>query len=144
MTLDSQKPERPLPPVFVVEDQYKRLMDLASGAMKSLPDVADELMDEIERASILAPAQVPDDVVTIGARVRFRVHGEAGVQTIYLVYPEDADISARRVSVLTPIGAALIGLRTGQGMCWETRTGAKRCFTITGVDQDPAAGVDQE
>lgn len=137
MTLELEKSDLALPPVYVVEDQYKRLMDLASGAMNAQPDAAGELLQEIERADILPPAKLPDDVVTIGARVEFQVHGEPGIQTVYLVFPEDADISARRVSVLTPLGAALIGLRTGHEMYWETRTGAEKCFTVTSVDQNP-------
>lgn len=137
MTLEPEKSSRTLPPVYVVEGQYKRLMDLASGAMKAQPDAAGELMNEIERAHILPPAKLPDDVVTVGARVEFQVHGEPGVQTVYLVFPEDADISARRVSVLTPLGAALIGLRTGHDMHWETRTGAEKHFTVTSVNQNP-------
>lgn len=138
MILESEASDLALPPVFVVEGQYKRLLDLASGAMNAQPDAAGELMNEIERADVLPPAKLPNDVVTIGARVEFQVHGEHGIQTVYLVFPEDADISARRVSVLTPLGAALIGLRTGHDMYWETRSGAEKRFTVTTVDQNPA------
>lgn len=137
MTLEPEKSDLALPPVYVVEGQYKRLMELASGAMNAQPDAAGELLQEIERADVLPPANLPDDVVTIGARVEFQVHGESGIQTVYLVFPEDADISARRVSVLTPLGAALLGLRTGHEMYWATRTGAEKCFTVTRVDQNP-------
>ena len=57
-------------------------------------------------------------------------------RTVELVYPRDADISARRVSILTPVGAGVIGLRTGQSILWPDRDGRERKLTIVKVLQN--------
>ena len=57
-------------------------------------------------------------------------------RTVELVYPRDADISAGRVSILTPVGADVIGLRTGQSILWPDRDGRERKLTIVKVLQN--------
>ena len=57
-------------------------------------------------------------------------------RTVELVYPRDADISAGRVSILTPVGAGVIGLRTGQSILWPGRDGRERKLTIVKVLQN--------
>jgi regulator of nucleoside diphosphate kinase len=57
-------------------------------------------------------------------------------RTVELVYPRDADISAGRVSILTPVGAGVIGLRTGQSILWPDRDGRERKLTIVKVLQN--------
>ncbi len=57
-------------------------------------------------------------------------------RTVELVYPRDADISAGRVSILTPVGAGMIGLRTGQSILWPDRDGRERKLTIVKVLQN--------
>lgn len=61
------------------------------------------------------------------------------VQRVTLVYPRDADISEGKISVLTPIGAALIGLKVGQTITWETRTGEIKRLTVREVRQPQLA-----
>ena len=56
-------------------------------------------------------------------------------RTVELVYPRDADISAGRMSILTPVGAGVIGLRTGQSILWPDRDGRERKLTIVKVQQ---------
>jgi regulator of nucleoside diphosphate kinase len=84
--------------------------------------LADELADEIGRARVLAKGKHPEHIVCMNSEVEFRDDTTGRVQRVTLVYPEEADISQRKVSVLTPVGTALIGLRNGHSITWETRT----------------------
>ena len=76
-------------------------------------------------------ARLPRDVVRMGSRVVFRTGEE--IREAELVYPAQADIAQGRISVLTPVGTALIGLRAGQSITWRTRDGRKQVLTIVRV-----------
>ena len=69
----------------------------------------------------------------MGCRIEFRDNATGKVQTVTLVYPGEADIARGRISVLTPIGAALIGLSAGQSIDWETRSGSIKRLTVLDV-----------
>ena len=75
----------------------------------------------------------PEQTVCMGSEVEFRDDSSGKSQTVTLVYPGDADISQRRISVLTPVGTALIGLSTGDSITFETRTGDPRQLTVLQV-----------
>jgi regulator of nucleoside diphosphate kinase len=121
------------PPVVLDAAYVARLQTLASSAMNVAPDVADRLLNEIDRATVLPSGDVPSHVVNIGSEVTFRDNDAGRVQTVILVLPQHADIAQRRVSVLTPIGAALIGLAEGASIDWETRDGETRQLTVLRV-----------
>jgi regulator of nucleoside diphosphate kinase len=76
---------------------------------------------------------VPDDVVTLGSEVTFR-HGERA-QTVRIVLPEEADIEQRRISVLTPVGAALLGLTVGQRIAWDMPNARAAILEVIAVQQ---------
>ncbi|UWU66156.1 nucleoside diphosphate kinase regulator [Bradyrhizobium sp. NC92] len=120
------------PPITLTADDYKRLSLLARAAENKMPDVASVLTEELERAHVLADGH-PAQTVCMGSEVRFRDDANGTVRTATLVYPDDADISRRRISVLTPVGAALIGLSAGNSITWETRTGDLRRLTVLEV-----------
>lgn len=120
------------PPITLTADDYKRLSLLARAAENKMPDVASVLTEELERAHVLADGH-PAQTVCMGSEVRFRDASNGTVRTATLVYPDDADISRRRISVLTPVGAALIGLSAGNSIAWETRTGDLRRLTVLEV-----------
>lgn len=81
--------------------------------------VADALNDELDRAQMLAPEAMPHDVVSMNSKVRFRdlSSGEERVRT--LVFPSQVTDSATQLSVLAPVGAALLGLKVGSAIHWE-------------------------
>lgn len=121
-------------PVVILDEAYvDRLQGLAAAVAERVPDVADRLLHEIDRATVLPSADVPPDVVNIGSEVTFRDEAADREQTVVLVLPADADIAERRVSVVTPIGAALIGLAEGALIDWETRDGEERQLTVLKV-----------
>lgn len=122
------------PEIVVSSNDHKQLMVLALAGIGHSAEDADGLLHELERARIVPDHAVPDDVVRMCSIVRFRTNG-GGERTVELVYPKDADIEAGRVSVLTPVGTALIGLRRGQSITWLTRDGRKQVLTVLDVMQ---------
>jgi regulator of nucleoside diphosphate kinase len=126
------------PPITIDTALYDRLLSLATTGARRWPEAASLLLREVERASLSAPDAFPRDVVTIGSEVTFQDRISGRQRTITLVFPEDADIEAGRVSVLTPIGAALLGLAAGQGIEWTSGTGQHRDIAILDVVASPA------
>ena len=92
-----------------------------------------QLLDEISRATVHDAASLPPDVVTMHSTVEFIDEASGADRTVELVFPRDADIAAGRVSILTPVGAGLIGLRAGQSILWPDRDGRERKLTIVNV-----------
>ncbi len=93
-------------------------------------------MQEIGRARIVPDDRLPADVVGMGSLVRFRDESTGAERTVRLVYPREADIAAGRISILTPIGAGLIGLKQGQSIRWEDRDGHPKVLQVIAVGED--------
>jgi regulator of nucleoside diphosphate kinase len=129
----------PLPELIVGDSDHARLTSLATAALDRLPQAAEELLTELDRAKIVADGAVPDNVVRMGSTVAFRT--EDGEKRVTLVFPADADIELGKVSVLTPVGAALIGLTKGESMTWSARDGRSHELTILAVEPPAQARV---
>jgi regulator of nucleoside diphosphate kinase len=130
-------PARHLAPrITLSHDDYERLSALVNGATLSSPDLAATLADEIARAQVLAPEQRPNDAVSMNSDVEFRDDRTGRVHAMQLVYPAESDVSKGKLSVLTPVGAALIGVRVGESITWETPAGEVRQLTVLSV-KDP-------
>jgi regulator of nucleoside diphosphate kinase len=120
------------PPVVISDVDERRLTTLALAARKHIPDVAQELLAELERAEVVPAARLPGDVVRMGSRVTFL--SDDGRETrVMLGFPGEADVHQERISILTPIGTALIGLAEGQSITWLTRDGRQRRLTVVSV-----------
>ena len=79
----------------------------------------DKLEAELDRADVLLAAEVPDDVVTMYSRVRYLDETTGERRSATLMYPDETDVGRGRISVLAPVGSALLGLSTGQSIDWE-------------------------
>jgi regulator of nucleoside diphosphate kinase len=123
------------PPLIIEAGYHERLIALAMRWMKQAPELAQQLLDEVERARVLPSHAMPKDVVTIGSEVTFRDEDTGDVETARIVLPQDASIDERRVSVLAPIGAALIGLSVGQRIDWKVGARRVRRLAVLGVSQ---------
>jgi hypothetical protein len=121
------------PPIHLIDAEYDIIADLALGIARQWPELSRMLLDEIDRAEIHAPDALPADVVTIGSEVEVLDGLTGATRQLRLVLPGEVDVDAGRVSVLTPIGAALIGLRKGQSIEWPYRTGETRMLKILKV-----------
>lgn len=122
-----------LPKIHLDKSLVGRLEALASSMMRRSPEVGERLMDEIARAKLVAPDKLRDDVVTIGSEVTYRDLSSDRMQTVFVVYPEDADIDQNRISVLTPVGVALLGLSPGATISWITRDDETRLLEVVSV-----------
>ena len=124
-----------LPPLFLADSEADILADLALAVRERSPLAADFLLREIDRASTTSTAELPRDVVTMMSCVDFVDEGSGELHSVQLVYPKDADTDLHCISVLTPIGAALIGMRRGEAIDWADLRGARRRLRIVGVAQ---------
>lgn len=123
---------RSVPGIVVSSADYERLTDLAGASLERLPEVAQELLDEMERAKIVDEAKLPTDVVRMGSTVTF-TSDDGHTRTLKLVWPVDESLDEHRISVMTPVGAALIGLGIGQSISWTARDGKPHRLTVTKV-----------
>ncbi|WP_354137162.1 nucleoside diphosphate kinase regulator [Bradyrhizobium sp. LB11.1] len=124
------------PPIAIDADHFTRLSALSSMASGPMADVCEYLREELDRAHVLPADELRPDIVSFGSKVQFRDEQTGKIQEIVLVYPLDADIARRRVSVLTPIGAALLGLSVNQTISFRTRTGEWRELTVLKVGRE--------
>jgi len=115
--------------LFITESDFLRLKGLIESAKRFLRrdrEHLDALDEELNRAEIVAFNELPANVVTMNSRVRV-TDLETGTQTVYtLSFPRDADIAHDRISVLAPIGTALLGYRAGAEIQAEVPRGRKR------------------
>ncbi|PTE19939.1 nucleoside diphosphate kinase regulator [Cereibacter changlensis JA139] len=116
----------------------ERLEILAGAAIARFPDVAYPLVNKLTAAELVERSSLPPDVVTIGNEVLYRDHLTARDLRVRLSWPEQADISQGVVSILTPVGVALLGLAEGDQFQWTTRAGAERGLTVLQVEPSRA------
>lgn len=125
------------PPIHLSEADYDVIADLALAMQKRAPDLAQLILDEINRAKVHSPGSLPKDVVTLGSEVSFLDDSTGEERRLQLVLPQDADIQADRISVMTPVGAGLIGMSVGREISWPTPDGRPRILRILEVKQQP-------
>ncbi|MFZ1469998.1 MAG: nucleoside diphosphate kinase regulator [Paracoccaceae bacterium] len=127
------------PEIIINADDLAHIEALAEGAMQRNPALADRLLEELGRARIVAAGKMPATVVAIGSTVTYRDESTGQERSVTLVYPETADITLNRVSVMTPIGVALLGLAEGAAFHWDTRDNQRRMLTVIRVAPEPAS-----
>lgn len=100
---------------------------------------ADALRAELERAQVVEPAALPADVISMNTTAECVDDASGQRHRLTLVYPSDADASQGRVSVLAPVGSALLGLRVGQSIDWPAPGGRALRLRVTAVHHQPEA-----
>jgi regulator of nucleoside diphosphate kinase len=129
-----------LPNIIIThEDRNKLALLVDAHAADSNNDLIDSLDQEINRARIVEPGEIPPDVVTMNSRVVFRDDGSQSTQTVTLVYPGQENSVEGRISILTPVGAALLGLSEGQNISYATPDGRQKSLTLLKVLYQPEA-----
>lgn len=121
------------PEITLGEADHAMLNRLAMAGLDNTPELSDQLLNELDRAHVVADAEVPQNVARMGSRVVYRT-GDEQEQAVILVYPAEADIAHGRISVMTPIGTALIGLRQGQSITWRDRANKRHMLTVVAVE----------
>ncbi len=127
------------PPIIVSSSDLERLEGLLTlPAFRSRSDL-DGLRAELERADVREPEEMPADVITMNSRARFVEEGTGREYELTLAYPKDANAEARRVSIFSPAGSALLGLATGQSIDWTTPDGKELHLKVLEVTWQPEA-----
>ena len=129
-------------PIFVTDSDATRIRGLlaARGSVERDQDHLQELNAELERALVIEPGRMPCDVVTMHARVQVLDLTSGERRELVLVFPWQADVSAQRISVLAPLGTALLGYREGDEVEWVMPGGLRR-LRIEKVRQASGTGA---
>lgn len=124
--------------LVLLVDDYKLLISFLNGGhSKTAFDRrnAEDLRIELKKAKLVNKDDFPDDIVRLNSKVRIKAEDNEKVMELMLVTPDKADIKQRRISVMAPIGTALIGFRQGEKVKWQVPAG-KKTFTIMEVIND--------
>lgn len=129
--------------IYVTEQDRERLLNLIESLRRSWRDQQhlDMLEHELDRAKIVPAGKIPDNVVTMNSRVRVTDLRTDKEMIYQVVFPRDADADKNMISVLAPIGTALLGYEVGSEVEWIT-PGGVRHLRVEAVEYQPeAAGV---
>lgn len=141
--MQDNKKTRRKPYIRISQSDHARLSALAGAVAARNPEASDELLAELDRARIVADGWIPTGTVQMGSTVTFKPDtGDA--KTVTLVFPGDADITEGKVSILTPIGTALIGLSAGQSIMWTARDGRRHELSVVAVRQPAPEGATEQ
>lgn len=127
-------------PIYITRDDYLKLRLLIAAALHSHASTAlARLRDELDRAAVIDPAAFPADVVTMNSTVEFEDLGTGEIDEYTITFPELSAIERRRISILAPIGTALIGCRVGDVVKWSTPGGIRQLQVrrVTAPPPDP-------
>ena len=132
-----------LPPIVIAEGQYERLSFIAilSRMARRRPPTGVALALELDRAKIVPAEELPHSVVTMGSTVEIRDDDTGRVSRVTIVYPDEDTLDRGLLSVLTPLGTALIGLSEGQSIRWKSAVGDWRNLTVLQVCQAPQSSA---
>ncbi len=130
--------------IVITQHDSDRLRELIAALddLSGRRDLA-ALLAELDRATIVAPEDIPPDVVTMNSTVVLHEVERDQEKTVTLVFPADADIAAGAISVLAPVGTAILGFRKGDVIEWPVPAGLRR-FRIEKVVYQPEAAGDMD
>lgn len=126
------------PMITLTELDYYRINSL----LEQKPESSDELENELERARLVDFPEVPTDLVTMNSRFIYLNVNDNKVSEMTIVYPHQANIEKRHISVTAPLGAALIGLREGDEIEWNFPEGKTKTLRILSILYQPEANRD--
>jgi regulator of nucleoside diphosphate kinase len=114
-------------PIYISHEDYTKLRLLIATALYSNASAAlVKLREELDRAAVIDPAAFPADVVTMDSTVTFEDLSTSEVEEYTITFPDRADVDRKRISILAPIGTALIGCRVGDIVKWSTPGGIRQ------------------
>jgi len=128
------------PTITINELDAERLDRLLEQAAFANTAIAQVLNDELDRADIVPPVDIPPHVVTMNSRVRFRDLRSGEEHTRTLVYPASLNDSSEQLSVMAPMGAALLGMHVGNSITWTLPSGSVEIEVLALEYQPEAAG----
>ena len=130
--------------LVIRKDDYSLLVSYLNNARRQSTfdrRNAEELTAELKRATVVNKNDFPEDVVRLNSKVRIKAEGNSEEMELILVTPDKANIKEKRISIMAPIGTALIGFRQGQEVKWKVPAGTKT-FMILEVSNDHERSTD--
>lgn len=125
------------PEITISSLDSERLYNLIDSLSKSDLAGIDDLEAELARANVVDPKEMPSTIVTMNSTVRFCVKSSSNEFELTLVYPKDADTSGKTISILAPVGSALLGLSQGDEIDWPKPDGGVIEVKIMDVTYQP-------
>jgi regulator of nucleoside diphosphate kinase len=122
-----------LPEILIPSSDYDRLVEVADRAEHTTPQVAEYLGRELGRAQIVPDLEFDPGAARMGSLVTYCDDQNGNRRTVTLVWPQEGDVGRNRISVLTSVGAALLGLRAGQSIDWPAPLGGATTLTVVEV-----------
>ncbi len=126
-----------LPPILMTAGDHAQLSAVMTGRARQDPVAAEFLIRELERAEVIKAEEIGPGVATMGSYLEFRDDDTGQPRRATLAYPGEVDLFLDGLSVLSPVGAALIGLTEGQSIEWSTPSGSRRSLTLLKVFFQP-------
>ncbi|MCZ2127291.1 MAG: nucleoside diphosphate kinase regulator [Anaerolineales bacterium] len=130
-------------PIYITEFDLNRLNNLIQDAHATdyhKSDYLKKLEAELKRAKIVSSSDIPNNVVTMNSTVRLEDEETNEEETYTLVFPENADLSQGKVSILAPIGTAMLGYQVGDIFEWAVPMGTRKLKIVEIIYQPEAAG----
>ncbi|WII72123.1 nucleoside diphosphate kinase regulator [Bdellovibrio sp. 22V] len=124
------------PRILVTDQDFHRLTALVSQVEGRW---AEALEEELGRANVISQKEIPTNVVTMNSRVKFLDESTGQESEMTLVYPQDAKLEEGRISILAPVGIALLGLSSGQSIDWKLPNGSIKKLKVQDVVFQPEA-----
>jgi regulator of nucleoside diphosphate kinase len=129
-----------MPGTIIVSDadmnQLEKLVESRRGSLQMDQEHIAMLDEELGNAQVLSPREVPPDVVTMNSRVRVTDIRNGRSFACQVVFPKDADLDKSRISILAPLGTALLGERVGSEVAWKCPGGTRR-LRIEALEYQP-------
>ena len=130
--------------IYITSQDKQRLEELLAEVSVSDPRQHGDLKlleEELRRAVIVEPKEIPGDVITMNSRAEMRDLESGEIVAFTLVFPSEANIDEEKISVLAPIGAGMLGYRVGDEFRWNVPSGLRR-MKVTKVHYQPEAAGD--
>ncbi|MFA7633593.1 MAG: nucleoside diphosphate kinase regulator [Thiohalomonadaceae bacterium] len=131
-----------MPSIKITSSDYDRLDTLLARPEYRHLALAKTLREELERAEVVEPEEMPTSVITMHSTARCLEEGEGREFEVTLVYPSEADGTAGRISITAPMGMAMLGLATGQEISWPGPGGQILRLRVLDVSYQPEAAGD--
>lgn len=131
-----------LPAITISTLDFKRIEAVLDALPPAYDEVKDRLFAELDRADLVDPAAVPATLVTMNSRVRFSVLATGMTMVKTLVYPRDQATNEDNISILTPLGSALLGLSIGQEIEWQIDVQKTMRVRIEAIEYQPERAGD--
>jgi regulator of nucleoside diphosphate kinase len=127
--------------IYITKQDQQKLAELMSSIPHDRRGDLAMLIEELDRAIIVEPQDIPKDVVTMNSRIEVEDTDSGELMTLSLVYPDDLDLAERKISIFSPIGTAIIGYKVGDVIEWPVPSGTRK-LRIRSIQYQPEAAGD--